>query len=197
VSTLFHPPNDLVDVRLLNSIKQGDEQSFGVLYARYYSSVFGFMFKIMHSRENAEDVVHDTFVKLWNMREKIDPDRNIKALIFVMARRAAIDVFRKSSRSSVTYTEQTNENTPATDSSPEKILEDIETKLLLDIAIESMPQKQREIFSLHYHENLSPAEIAQKTGLTYENVRKQIYNGKRQLRDVITAMIVFLYMNGQ
>lgn len=186
------PLNDNTDFVTLQKIKCGDQQAFGSFYQRYYKPVFGFMLKVMRSREDAEDIVQEVFIRLWNMHEKIEPTQNIRALIFVMARRASIDFYRRSERSNTVSSDLTQEENISAGLSPEEILENNETKLLLEVSIAGMPKKQRKVFSMYYHDNLSPIEIAQKLGLTYDNVRKQIYNAKKHLKEVIS--IIFLFM---
>ncbi|MDR2912810.1 MAG: sigma-70 family RNA polymerase sigma factor [Alistipes sp.] len=187
------PGNGKIDIGILQKVRRGDEHAFGQLYCRYYKPVFGLMFKTTHSREDAEDIAQEVFVRLWNMRDKIDPEKNIQALIFVIARRAAVDLYRRSGRLTAVFSDrQDDEESLCEGLSPEEILEDVETKLLLEVTIEGMPRSQREVFSLYYHDSLTPAEIAQRLGLSYENVRKQIYNGKRQLRTVMSITLAFL-----
>ena len=183
-----------MDTSLLASIKKGDQYAFEQLYYRYHKPVYGFLVKATRSAADSEDIVQEVFARLWNMRDKIEPERNIKALIFLIARRAAVDLYRRTGRVNSIFADREDEDTlsRSVDLSPEEILEQYETKMLLNIAIESMPKKQREVFSLYFHENLSPAEIAQKLGMSYENVRKQIWNGKKQLREVVSLIVVFL-----
>jgi RNA polymerase sigma-70 factor (ECF subfamily) len=150
------------------------------------------MLRTTRSNEDAEDIAQESFARLWKMRDRIDPDGNIQALIFVIARRAAVDHYRRSERSgSIFNSEKTATELPL-DSSPEDILEATETRLLLQLAIENMPRKQREVFALHYYDNLTPAEIAARLGLSYENARKQIWRAKQQLREVVTMMGILL-----
>uniref|UniRef100_S0DER0 Putative RNA polymerase sigma factor n=1 Tax=termite gut metagenome TaxID=433724 RepID=S0DER0_9ZZZZ len=188
------PPNGRADTSLLQRVKEGDQRAFEQVYYRWYKPVYGFMLKTTRSNEDAQDIAQEVFARIWKMREKIEPNGNIQALIFVIARRAAVDLYRRAGRMNAVFADerQTEDLPLSTELSPEEILEAHETQLLLQIAIDSMPARQREVFSLHYYENLSPAEIAQRLGMSYENVRKQIWNGKRQLRDVISLMIVFL-----
>ncbi len=181
-----------VDISLLARIREGDQYAFEQLYYRYHKPVYGFLIKATRSATDSEDIAQEVFARLWNMREKIEPERNIRALIFLIARRAAVDLYRRAGRINTLFSDRVEGDSLSTDLSPEEILEQYETKLLLDIAIENMPRKQREIFSLHFHDNLSPAEIAQRLDVSYDNVRKQIWNGKRQLREVISVMVVFL-----
>jgi RNA polymerase sigma-70 factor (ECF subfamily) len=174
------------DSNLLRKVRDGDPHAFEKLYYRYYRSVFGFVFKATRSKIETEDIVQDVFARLWGMRAGIEPDKNFKALLFTMVRRAAIDLYRRTGRTHAIFAEEYPKTDISLDFSPEDILEHRETKLLLQLAIENMPRKQRQIFSLHYDDNLSPTEIAGRLGLSYDNVRKQIYNGKRKLRESIS-----------
>lgn len=193
VSTSQNPTRDNgIDRSLLARIREGDQHAFEQLYYRYHKPVYGFMVKATRSAADSEDIAQEVFARLWNIREKIDPERNIQALIFLIARRAAVDLYRRTGRTNAIFTDSEDEDTHSLDLSPEEILEQYETKLLLNIAIENMPRKQREVFSLYYYENLSPTEIAQRLDMSYENVRKQIWNAKKQLREIISLIVVFL-----
>jgi RNA polymerase sigma-70 factor (ECF subfamily) len=185
--------NDSIDISLLARIREGDSRAFEQLYYRYRKPIYTFIFKTIRSKADSEDITQEAFVRLWNMREKIQPERNISALLFVLARRAAVDLYRRTGRMNMTFTVTEEGVDFSHGPSPEEMLEQYETKLLLDIAIENMPRKQREVFSLYFNEHLSPAEIAQRLNMSYENARKQIWNGKKQLREVISLMAVFLF----
>ncbi len=149
------------------------------------------MLRVTRSEADSEEITQEAFVRLWNMRESIDPGRNIQALVFVIARRIAVDMYRRSGRLNVVASSEPEEGV-SLERSPQEILEEREANLLLDIAVERMPQKQREVFSLYYYQNLSPMDIAARSGLSYDNVRKHIYNAKRQLRETVLLMIAML-----
>jgi RNA polymerase sigma-70 factor (ECF subfamily) len=149
------------------------------------------MLKITHSVPDSEEITQEVFVRLWNMRESVDPERNFGALAFTIARRIAIDMYRQRGHLKVVVPDEPEDGVSG-DRSPQEILEEREEALLLDIAIESMPSRQREVFSMYYYQNLSPKEIATRTGLSYDNVRRQIYNAKRDLRGVVMLISMFL-----
>jgi RNA polymerase sigma-70 factor (ECF subfamily) len=187
------PRNARTDTQLLERTAGGDEAAFEQIYYRWHKPLHNFMLRAIHSPADAEDIVQDTFAKLWMMREKIDPSKNIQSLIFVIARRAAIDLYRRTGR----ITRHTADEMGALpnlslDHSPQEIIEARETELLLQIAVMNMPDRQREVFSLYYYDHLSLAEIATRMELSYENVRKHVYNAKRQLRDLISLIVLFL-----
>ena len=186
------PKSDKADTALLKKVCEGDLSAFEQIYYRWNKQIYGFMLKTTRSVSDSEEITQEVFVRLWNMRENIDPAKNIQALIFTIARRIAVDMYRRrSGRLDVALSHEPQEGL-SSDESPQEILEERETRLLLDIAIESMPERQREVFTLYYYNNLSPKEIAQKLGMSYDNVRKQIYNGKRQLREIVTIIVAFI-----
>ena len=149
------------------------------------------MFKVTRSRSDSEDITQEVFARFWTMRHTLDPHKSVQALLFTIALRIAIDMYRRKGKiSKVPQGEPEKER--STEPTPQEIMEEQETAILLNIAIESMPDKQRKIFSMHYFENMSPKEIALQTGLSYDNVRKHIYNGKRHLQEIVTCVMVFL-----
>lgn len=183
-----------IDSALLKKVCEGDLPAFEQIYYRWNKQVYAFMLKTTRSASDSEEITQEVFVRLWNMHENIDPDKNIQSLIFTIARRIAVDMYRRVGKIDMSFSDEPDEGY-SMDKSPQEILEERETKLLLDIAVENMPEKQREVFTLYYHNNLSPKDIASKLGLSYENVRKHIYNGKRHLREVAT-LITVLFIAG-
>ena len=167
--------------------------AFEQVYYRWNKQVYAFMLKTTRSVLDAEDITQEVFVRLWNMHEHIDPSKNLQSLIFTIARRIAVDMYRRSGKMPVASSENQSDNDDnSMAKSPQELLEERETELLLDVAIESMPEKQRKVFCLYYRDNLSPQEISLRSGLTYDNVRKHIYNGKKQLREIVSMMVTFL-----
>lgn len=180
-----------IDTVLLRLFQEGDPASFEKIYYRWNKPIYNLMLKITHSVPDSEEITQEVFVRLWNMRESVDPERNFGALAFTIARRIAIDMYRQRGHLKVVVPDEPEDGVSG-DRSPQEILEEREEALLLDIAIESMPSRQREVFSMYYYQNLSPKEIATRTGLSYDNVRRQIYNAKRDLRGVVMLISMFL-----
>lgn len=188
--------NDIVDQKLLREIREDSEQAFGRLYVRYHKPLLSFLQKIVQSGHDAEDLAHEVFLRLWSQRAGIDPERNVGSWIFVTARRVAVDRYRNKSKEREFSDGAVKRGVEAFDLSPEEMLEQTETKLLIDIAIEQMPARQRDIFSLHYYQGLTQEQIADRLKISKENVRKQIYNSKSQLRDLVAMMIAFISAGG-
>ena len=189
--TVVLPKDDEVDAALMQKLQKGDLAAFEQIYYRWNKKVYAFMLRTTRSVSDSEEITQEVFVRLWNMRENIDPAKRIQALIFTITRRIAVDMYRRSGRLDVSAYTSPEEGLSLA-KSPQEILEERETNLILDIAVENMSSRQREVFTLYYYHNLSPQDIASTLGLSYDNVRKHIYNGKRQLREIATLMLAFL-----
>ena len=184
---------DVTDIALMFRMKEGDMSAFEEIYYRWNRQVYSFILKITRSVSDTEDIMQDIFIRLWKMHEQIDPQKSIQSLLFTIARRIAVDMYRRNGKFAVMQqNEPVKVEADTLGVSPHEILEEQETSLMLEIAIERMPEKQRNVFTLYYRQNLSPKEIAEQLGLSYENVRKHIYNGKQQLREIIAIMTALL-----
>lgn len=180
------------DSIMLSRLRDGDPAAFEWIYTRWHKPVFLLMLKITRSEQDAEDICQDVFSYLWTTRERLDPAGNIKALIFTIARRAAIRLSKRNSFHDGYLAGI--DNSPELDNDPSELFIAEEIKLIVDYAIEKMPEKQREVFKLHYYENLSYAQIAEKLGMQQNNVR-QHYNNAKHFLDGVLALIVGFFLS--
>ncbi|UCC49171.1 MAG: sigma-70 family RNA polymerase sigma factor, partial [Gemmatimonadota bacterium] len=88
---------DESDVALLSRIQEGDTGALEIVLERYWAPVVGYVATILGSRDAAEDVAQDTFVRLWERRETWKLEGSVRALLFRMARNLAIDELRRRS----------------------------------------------------------------------------------------------------
>lgn len=128
----------------------------------------------------ADDVAQDTLLKLWMMRSRLDEYRSIDSLAIVVARRCAIDILRKDSRSAP-IPEVIPES--STDSSPEeRMIASEENSRLMDV-IASLPSGQQAVVRMKHIEGLETGEIARITGSTEVAVRVSLSRARHAIRD--------------
>jgi RNA polymerase sigma-70 factor (ECF subfamily) len=175
---------------LLLRLKNGDEDAFIEIFARLREPLMRVLHKIISSSQDAEDICQDTLAQLWQQREEIDPDKNINALTFTIAKRLAYKYIRK-----IRHTVDLDER-PYTDSyldfSPEEILRDKEMQVLLRYAIETLSPRTREIYDLYYTEGLSYEQIAERLDINTANVKAKIYQARTKIKDIILSIMLFL-----
>ena len=81
--------------RYVAALKEGSREAFTMLYNLYADRLYSFALVQTKSKQMAEDVVQDTFLKLWNNRTNLNCYGNVQALVFTMARNLIIDAFRR------------------------------------------------------------------------------------------------------
>ena len=79
------------DKMCISQLKEGSEQAFSELYMRFSNKLYGFALAQTKNTSLAEDIVQETFMKLWNTREQLDCYGNVHALLFTIARNLIID----------------------------------------------------------------------------------------------------------
>lgn len=158
---------------LFERLPEGDEEAFAVIYHNLKQTVYAVAYRIVSSKEEAEDITQDVFVKLC-VSPPSSPVKDPKAFIVRMARNRAIDVLRK--RKDAVMGEEFLENLSAAD--PFEPLD-------LESAVAALSREEREVLALHLNGGLGFGEIAKLTGLTlssvYRRYRKALNTLKKRL----------------
>jgi len=178
----YHAPEVLGWVE---AAQGGDQLAFGNLVERFQRDVYGKAFSILKNHLDADDVVQETFLRLWS-RHKENPPESIAPWLFTVCRNCALDVLRKENRMNP-LDEDKLENQPADGKNPRQAVEEQETGTHLARALHKLPFKQQEVLRLKFQENLSYREISQVTGYTETNVGFLIHTAIRSLRQDMQA----------
>ena len=159
-----------------------NRESFSILVQQLSRKLFGFAFRILRNQEEAEDVVQEIFIKLWNMREKLNDYRSIDALAATMTRNHCIDLLRKQKnefKGEVDFNNYSN----LTANSPFENMVLKETGMIIEGIIEKMPENIRTVLRLHDIDGKSYEEIASVTGLNINTLRVNISRARKLIRD--------------
>ncbi len=178
------------DDELIRQLKQGSEGAFTVLYKKYWRQVYNFSRLYLTTKESAEGIVQEVFIKVWESREFIRQEDNFKGLLFVITRNLIFNRHRK------TLNEDFYKMTviAALESSYD-IEEEIEARNLseyIDTLIDELPTRRREIFNLSRKEHLSYKEIAERLSISEKTVENQISEALKYLRKNICLLVLFL-----
>lgn len=184
------------DKNLLAEIAAGKESAFRRLFDKYHQRVGSYIVQITNSRELAEEVVQDVFLKLWIHRSALEEVNNIDAYLFVLAKNHALNYLRKLTRE-LKLREQWKKDQPATPAADD--LPENRYYRHLDEAIDQLPPQQKKVYLLSRHQRLKYAEIAQELNLSRETVKSylriataSITAYMSQNSDVIVSFLIFL-----
>jgi len=151
--------------------------------------------KLMNSNPTeAEDALSQAMLKAWEKVQKyagkID---NLKAWLFKLTRNLCIDIIRARSRGAVgveniEWVGDTEEmGIGSTVASPESCLERQEKSTEIQQAIANLPETLRDTFILHFYYELTHTEIAQRQGISYDNVCRRIHRARKQLKEKLSS----------
>ncbi len=166
----------------LNTIDSDSEKrKFEVLYETYRNLMLYIALQKLHHQQDAEDVVHQAFLKIIGILETIDDPLSprTKALVAMITERSTVDYWRKQNTrirklSEVPY-----------DDHEQQTEDPIEEHLSFAEAIAALPEKYRTPILLKYDQGYSHAQIAEILGTTESNIRKTVQRGKEKLRKLL------------
>lgn len=166
---------------LIALFRSGDRKALQHLYTLHYKTLCYFANKLILNTPQAEDIVADSYVKLWNLRSNFDTLVNIRAFLYITVRNACFNFLRQSKR--ITAAQEEMLYLLQHDSDKIQFTE-IEASLLDKIyaEIESLPKQCREVFKLFYLQQLSTTEIAQRMNLSRNTVQNHKIRATKLLR---------------
>jgi RNA polymerase sigma-70 factor (family 1) len=184
--------DQFTDSQLIALLNESNSEAFTVVYQRYASSLTGFASSKLYSLEEARDVVHDLFVKLWTDRKTLLITGNLQSYLFTAIRYSIVDKIRKNiTRREYAAMLQILEqhSTLNTDDS----LKVKELQKTIDESLKSLPFKTQQIYQFSRNEHRSVAEIAALMNLSEQTIKNQLTIALKHLRQSIGSTgIVFL-----
>ena len=176
--------------------EQEDPIHFRILYEKYFGKVYRFVLKNIRDKDEAEDVTHDVFLKLWQNRSSFSETIPADAQLLVIARQLVINNYKRNlvKRKVLTYWEQEAVHATSGDSA-EQLLRTNELTLAIEEAVQCLPPKRREIFEKSRYEGLSYDEIALQMEISRNTVESQMVKALHFLRGklpFLPALFLFL-----
>ena len=165
----------------VSAFVKGSEAAFGKLFRSYYPKLMHFATRMVKSRDDAEEIVQEVFIKLWHIRHKIDHNRSLRSLLYTIARNMAYDYLKKT----VSHEELTealwNRLELMKNHTEEAILFQ-ECKDITDKAIQTLPPQKQLIFRLSRDSGLSYEEISVQLGISKNTVKNHMIEALKSLK---------------
>jgi RNA polymerase sigma-70 factor (ECF subfamily) len=173
------------DTELLHAVARGDESALAALYDRYNSILLGLLLRILHSRSEAEDVLQEVFLQIWQRAANFDEARGRGFTWMVtLARSRAIDRLRSlQSRQRADDTAMQNAPEQSGDASDDAY--HAEQREIVRTALAEIPEEQRRALLLAYFEGLTQSEIAARLGQPLGTVKTRMRSGMGKLRELL------------
>ena len=165
---------------IIHQAIQGDKAAFAKLYQHYQTPALKFSISLLKDKEEAENMVHDVFIKIWEKRALINPELNFSSYLFTCLRNIIFDYMKQMEKSQLLrqrYMERMDRTT-------EEEQEDMETRcIVLHKAINALSEKRKQILLLNVEGGKSYQEIAESLRISKNTVKNQLVKAKQLLRE--------------
>jgi len=173
------------ELALIESFRSGDEFAFVSLYNRYKGPVYAFCYKMLLDSDAAQDVMQETFLRVYENRDRLMKSGAFKSWVFTIARNQCLNWLRKSGRH-VAISEEGHELPPSSDT-PFTRMEKSEQIRFVTRFLESLRPEYREVLILREYQNLSYEEIAAVTRSSLSAVKSRLFKARRKLAELMEA----------
>lgn len=182
---------DLELVKL--AVEKRDQDAFAKLMNRYKDSIFFMVLKMIHNRDDAEDITMESFSKAFNNIERYDQKYAFSTWLFKIATNNCIDFIRKK-RLETTSIDKTTENDKGDEIgidiksdalNPEEGMMKAQRVFSVRAHLNKLDPKYRQLIELRYYEELSYEEIAEQLELPLGTVKAQLFRAKDMLYKII------------
>jgi len=182
------------DQFLLEQIKNGSHAAFESLYDRYITDLFREAHQKLGDAEIAKDITHEIFLSLWENRHHLHINTSVKAYLLQSIRYKVIDQIQKGKLADK-YLDHLQVLISQNYSHTDHRLREHMLQNKIDLEIEKLPSRMRNVFQLSRREHLSHSKIAEMLNLSEQTVRSHIKHALRILRSKLTlSIIVFLFL---
>jgi RNA polymerase sigma-70 factor (ECF subfamily) len=178
-------PLDLTDEHLMSMLQEGDPVGLEYLYDRHSAIVKSLCMKVVHNEAEAEDLIQEIFVEIWNRAAGYDPAKG-KPLgwIVTLARRRSIDRLRKCQshcRAEDRLREEIEQQPDAWTTDPEEDYEMADIRATFRGLIKNLPEAQQQAIFLAFYQGMSQREIAAHTGIPLGTIKTRLELGLKKL----------------
>lgn len=178
------PEHTETDEDLVERIQGADHEAFSMLVHRHTKMFYAAAYRVCSNQDDAEDIVQDAFLKLWNKPEIWNASRGAKftTWFYRVVTNQAIDHLRKNRKA---YSSDNLDYVSDDRDSQLKAMEDQQDQSMLEEAIGELPERQKIALNLSFYEGLSNKETAEILGVGVKAVESLLMRAKAGLKDTL------------
>lgn len=171
---------------LVEQLKNGNQEAFDILYEKYKNLAVRTAYLIMGNLADSEDIVQETFVKVWLYADRIQNADSFQTwMLRILARTAYRNAKKKRKEFPDEETVSRMENR-MDDSSLDKVIQ-MEEAERLKSAIKALPIRHRSVVVLFYYNQLGIREIAGMLGITEGTVKSRLHTARKRMKDILVS----------
>ncbi|ANE53194.1 RNA polymerase sigma factor [Flavisolibacter tropicus] len=171
------------DKKLLESIAEGDEQAFLMLFKRFAPLIRPFARHITHCEKGAEDILQETFMRVWLYRDKLPEIHNLKSWIFTVAAHECMRYMRQKLTYEKKVKESETHSLKSENTSPLDFVQLNEINGVVKKVVNAMPPQRKLIFQMSRDQGLKPSAIANHLELSVGTVKNVLSLALKEIRE--------------
>jgi RNA polymerase sigma-70 factor (ECF subfamily) len=172
------------DTKLIERCRSGDRKAFEALLMEYEKPVFNAAYRMLNSRDDAQDVTQTVFLKVFENIDQFDPSRRFFSWIYRITLNESINWLGKRNR-----LEPLTMDTAFEGKGPEQELEAARVAANVQAALQTITSDYRSVIVLKHFLGCSYAEISQVLEIPEKKVKSRLYTARQQLKDALTGRI--------
>lgn len=181
--------NNHDDKLLVQQIKNNEVKAFDALFHKYSEKLFRFSFSLLKNEEDSKEIVQEAFLRIWRKREEIDSTKSFKSFLFSISYNLVVDQLRlrlkdQEYRKFLVAYFDSEKFELSNNLDYNKIVEQIRH------AVEELPTKRKQIYTLSREVGLSHKEIAERMGITVKTVENQITLALKHLKQSLGKDVI-------
>lgn len=183
--------SDSIDPKvLIKQAKDGDKDAFGKLYKLYFVPVFRYAYLRVSDKEEAENIAQEVFLKVYKSIENYnDQGKDPLAYFFTITRNQVIDFYRKKKPISLDQNLPVLENLETSFGNPETFVDQNEKARVLNMAIQSLNDIQREVVILKFINGFENNQVAEILGKSEEAIRQIQHRALKVLKQKLEGLL--------
>ncbi|SDL54941.1 RNA polymerase sigma-70 factor, ECF subfamily [Pedobacter sp. ok626] len=192
----YNGPDD--DRSLLASVSAGDQLAFRSLFDAYRNKVFTYAVRYLKSREQAEEIVQNVFLKLWLKREGLTEIVNFGGYLRTITNNATLDALKKRA-SEYRHQNESLQEWSDLDNTTEDAIFSKDAKSYISLALEKLPKQQRLVYQMCQIDGLKQKEVAEKLNISPLTVKVHLREATKGLKALLKngesiPLIAFLFL---
>lgn len=187
----------LVEKVLISKLKLGDQSAFSSIFTAYYQNLVMFATKFTHDPNDAEEIVQDTFLRLWEEHESVEINISLKSFLLKIVQNKCIDWYRHN-KIIRTYNNFMIEGAPQFTHDTDGYILYSELQEQIEVALDKLPEEISEVFRMSRNKGLKYHEIADILNVSIRTIEVRIGKALHMLHNqlkgyFVIIIITFLY----
>lgn len=172
------------DAVLARRIKEGDHIAFRHFFDRYHGILLAYLIKKGLEEEAAQDIVQNAFIKIWESRDQIDPNKSLKSFLFRIGYTRTLNYFRDTAK----FDQGTDLNLRANETN---VYQDAAYSQMHDYllkVVKKMPEKRKAVFELCFLQEFTYREAAETLGVSIKTIENHMALALKTIRAAMTII---------